>query len=365
MKMKHSLIALAVAGATSAAVVTPAQAEVTAYGLAQVEIGAVSYQTENAACANAAKQDQTVTAGCDGLDVIDNANGRVGLKASEDLGNGMTGMAKFEFKADTADNQTSSGVSLTARESLVGLKANWGQVELGRLKSAYKYAGGVKYDAFVATLLEARGNGGMSGNSVYTKNLNIPDGNFGHNGFLPNNIGYEYGGKTGFGVRLTYGAADGDGSITASAMFAQDNWEVFAAMVDTGDLGDSGFGESYSAVKAGGMFKMGAHKFMLQYEQTSLDPGSTVGATKIEPTYIFAAWNMKMGKNTFVVNYGMLDSDETGSPNHDTTYYALGVQHHFTKGTSIFGGYRASDVDDDSYAEGKESVFSVGLKQVF
>ena len=137
----------------------------------------------------------------DGVDILDNAQGRVGLKAAEDLGDGMTGLAKFEFKADTSDNTTSgSNISLTARESLVGLKAGWGQLELGNLKSAYKYYGGVKYDPFVSTTLEARGNGGMSGSSSYGKSSALGTGGplpnvssaYGHNGFLKQMLGYAF-----------------------------------------------------------------------------------------------------------------------------------------------------------------------------
>ncbi|WP_455199898.1 porin, partial [Kaarinaea lacus] len=189
MKMKHSLIALAVAGATSAAVVTPAQAgDVTVYGIAQVELASVSYQTEASEITpGACDGTPSVADGCNGIDILDNSMGRVGVKASEDLGNGMKGLAKFEFKADTADNEASTGISLTARESMVGLKAGWGQVEAGRLKSAYKYAGGVKYDAFVATTLQARGNGGMSGKGKYGQSVSLGGLNaYGHNGFLKN-----------------------------------------------------------------------------------------------------------------------------------------------------------------------------------
>ncbi|WP_455218766.1 porin [Kaarinaea lacus] len=361
MKMKHSLIALAVAGATSAAVVTPAQAgDVTVYGIAQVELASVSYQTEASEITpGACDGTPSVADGCNGIDILDNSMGRVGVKASEDLGNGMKGLAKFEFKADTADNEASTGISLTARESMVGLKAGWGQVEAGRLKSAYKYAGGVKYDAFVATTLQARGNGGMSGKGKYGQSVSLGGLNaYGHNGFLKNQIGYQYGSKGGFSLRVTYGAADGMGDYSVNAMFKQDKWEVFVAAVDTGDVFNTGTNEAYSAVKAGGALKFGAHKFMLQYEATEF---SEDGFESVKPTYIYAAWNMKMGKWKWVVNVGQIDVDDPTTPNSDTTYAALGGYYNFSKTTSTFFGYRMSDADDKS----KEDVISIGLKKKF
>jgi len=364
MKMKHSLIALAVAAASSAAVITPAQAgDVKVYGIAQIEINSVSFQTEasdNPATPNACDGSPSVSDGCNGIDLLDNSMGRVGVKASEDLGNGMKGLAKFEFKADTSDNVAGgSNVSLTAREAMVGLKGGWGQFEGGNLKSAYKYAGGVKYDAFVATTLQARGNGGMSGKGKYGDSISLDTlAAYGHNGFLKNQIGYQYGSKGGFSFRATYGIADGFGDYSVNAMFKQDKWEIFVAAVDTGDTQDTGLNESYSAYKAGGALKFGAHKFMLQYEATEF---SEDGSESQKPTYIYAAWNMKMGKIKWVVNVGQIDVDDDTSPNSDTTYAALGLYYNMSKTTSVFGGYRMSDADDKS----KEDVISIGLKKKF
>ena len=357
MKMKHSLIALAVAGASSAAVITPAQAgDVTVYGIAQIEVAAVSNQLETPGACDA--PNTAAGTSCDGLDILDNSMGRVGVKASEDLGNGMKGLAKFEFKADTADNNAGTGIALTARESMVGLKGGWGQFEAGNLKSAYKYAGGVKYDAFVATTLQARGNGGMSGKGKYGQSIAIPEAQYGHNGFLQEQLAYQYGSKGGFSLRVTYGLADGGGDYSANAMFKQDKWEAFVAAVGTGDRFNAGGGDEYTAVKAGGAFKFGAHKFMLQYEATEFSDNAN---PSVKPTYIYAAWNMKMGKIMWVVNVGQIDVDDDTTPNSDTTYAALGLYYNFSKTTSLFGGYRMSDADDDS----KEDVISVGLKKKF
>lgn len=373
MKRKQNLIALAVASVTGAAIVPyAAQADVTPYGIVQVEVAAVSWQQETiGGCDNSNQPVYDGTIQCDGVDILDNAQGRIGLKAAEDLENGMTGLAKFEFKADTSDNTTSgSNISLTAREAMVGLKAGWGQLELGNLKSAYKYYGGVKYDPFVSTTLEARGNGGMSGSSAYGKSTALGTGGpipdvsnaYGHNGFLKQMLGYEYTGGP-VKVRLTYGLADGRGDYSGGVMFKQDKYELFAALVSTGDTLNDGDGERYESWKVGGAFKVGAHKFMAQYESHKY---SKDNQDDLKPTHMFLGWNMKIGNNIFVIQGGMLDGDNIVSANDptkkiDTTYATLGVIHHFTKLTSIFGGYRMSDADDDS----KEDVISLGLRKDF
>jgi predicted porin len=322
--------------------------DVTVYGRAQVELTSVSQQDENPACSGAAKQDQTVENRCDGLEISDQSLGRVGFKASEDLGNGWKGLAKFEYKTDTADGVAGgSNVGLTPRETMVGLKGSAVQIEAGRLKSAYKYAGGVKYDAFVTTTMEARGNGGMSGTDK------------GHNGFLSKHLAVQ-GGSGPIKARFTYGAADGDGSMTLSVMYKQNNIEAFLAMVDSGDLEDDGSptGASTSRTKLGGAFTTGPHKIMLQYEMEDLD-------TNVDPTYLFVAYNMKMGKNTFVAQIGQYDSDQSTTPNGDLDYLALGVIHKFTKTTRIFGGFRSTDADNDTYPNSREDVVTVGLRKDF
>jgi predicted porin len=374
MKMKRNLIAVAVGGAMSAAMVAPAMAEVTVYGLMQAELSSVSFQEEAPGCSGAEAKDATVANGCDGLVMTDNANGRIGAKASEDLGNGWTGLAKAEFKLDTSDGDagakakssinngadtindtgddavttTVSGVALTPRELLVGMKGSGVQVELGRLKSAYKYTGGVKYDPFVATQLEARNDGNMMSSGAY-----------GQGGFLSNTIGVE-GGSGPVKARLTYSPNDGDGAYTLGVTFSQDAFEAFVAMADRGDqLDDGGADEqSYTATKIGGAFKTGPHKIMLQYEMVDADDDR-------DQTYAFLGYNMKMGKNTFVAEYGMYEADApSGTPSDadpSSTTIVLGAIHMFSKQTRIFGGYRTVDADDDS----RYDTVTVGLRKNF
>lgn len=351
MKMKRKLVALAV----GAAVATPAVslAEVTVYGAAQVEI--VSYSYEDEAIAN--KED--------GLQTEDQARGRIGVKVSEDLGNGWKGLAKWEFKTDTTDNvagkcstgnagdnitleqhnhSCSTDASIAPRESMVGLKGSAVTVMLGNLKQPYKYAGGVKYDPFVATSLQARGNAGMS------------SGAFGHNGFAKNNIGIGAGsGPVKF--ELGYGPSEGDGSYSLAVKFVQDAFEVFVAANSTGDLLDDGDSED-SKTKIGGQWKGGPHKISFQMEMTTEDDNGT----ETDVDYMYFDYNMKMGKNLFDIAFGSVDVDGCSGDGCSPTFMRVAVAHKFTKQTRIFGGYRSTDSDG---ADAREDVISVGLRKDF
>jgi predicted porin len=350
--MKKNLIALAVA----AAVVAPAiaTADVTVYGVAQVEVTSVSNEVEILKPAGTdpiTGSTNKYAKRVDGISVRDHSNSRLGVKADEDLGNDWKGLAKFEFKVDPASGTANSGLSekcsnsddfnsdgdckdsfggtaITAREMMVGVSGKGvGTFSLGRLKSPYKYAGGVKYDVFVATALQARGAGGMSAEPAVPDAKNNYHGvsAFGHGGFLSKTLGYN--GKLGpVDLAVAYGAGQGDGLLAIAAKMKQKNWEAGVAIIDAGDRlgsGDDGTVTSnihavtgntdleYSATKLHGQYKMGMHTISAQYEMIEYTPGvgSCSTGDGCEPTYMFLGYQAKMGKNTFVVQYGMHDAD--------------------------------------------------------
>lgn len=391
--MKKSLIAMAVASAMATPV---AMAEVTVYGRAQVELSQFSPDAAN---------------GKDKLTMVDNAMGRVNVKATDDFGNGWTGLAKFEFKADTADNDTEdtgctavvtdgTGVvdvdgnpatpgvpvtgtkatcttkakaSLTGREAMVGLKGPEGQFELGRLQSPYKYTGGVKYDAFVGTSLEARADSKQTsvGASFPYSGRGMSGGDFGHGGFLSNTIGYR--GKFGpVSAELVYGPSTDDGRYALSIKYDKDGIEAFVATADTGDSQYTTVNKkiNYNAVKFGGSFKTGGHKIMLQLETADAKTAKTSTSADVnsfEYAWNYLAYHGEFGTNTFVVQVATnsLEPQVTDSKgkavDDDATYMVLGVIHKFSKETRLFGGFRNIATENDSIGQ----TISVGLRKDF
>ncbi len=325
--MNKKLLAIAVGAAFGA---TPmfASAAVTVYGHAQVEVGTV----------DDGSSDATV--------VEDNARGRIGVKASEKLGNGMTAIAKYEFKTDTTDNNSTKSnaesASLTAREAFVGLKGGFGTVQLGNLKSAYKYSGGVKYDPFTATLLEARGNGGMSKGE-------LGDSAFGHNSFVSNSIGYMTpkigGGFTGWATFNLDEAGDkkgSDGDYSFGLKYAQKAWEVFVAGINNDDAAGG------DGVKFGGQFKFSNFKVSGQFEQLSPAGGADIDV-------YFLGGQAKFGNNVLVAQFGNTDSGTS-----DTDYWTIGLIHNLSKKSRLTAGFR--NTDDGS---SEEDVFAVGMRMKF
>ena len=360
--MNKKIIALAVAAAFTAPMA--AQAAVTTYGHAQVEFGSWGGDDGVVGASNVSNKGETVQ---------DNARGRIGFKASEDLGNGMKAMAKFEFKTDTADGDSSGdngdNISLQKRESMIGLKGGFGTVQAGRLKTAYKYTGGVKYDAFVATLLEARGNGGMTG-KVGSGALGKAAG---HNGFVNDSIAY----KNKFGNMrfwLTYdldtNKVDGKGgnSMSAALKYKAKNWEAFVALVDDdqGVTATNG-AQAYDSTKFGGSYKFGAHKVNVQLESGTFDAFGSTNDADMDTYYV--NYQLKMGKNTLDVALGNTDIDNFGSADdEDTDFLRVALRHSFSKNTSVWVGHRSSETNVVATAtQGNvtEDVTSLGMRVKF
>lgn len=345
--MKKNILAIAIASAVAAPVAMASGP--TVYGHMQVEIANVDNggYGDN----NSGQMRQGVTADESALKMADNKRGRLGIKGSEDLGNGLQAIYQFEFQVDTPNGNIYDG----QRIGMVGLKGGFGTFEAGRIKVPYKYTGGVAYDPFVTTYLEARKSGGMSG------------GAFGHNSFWDNSVAY----KNDFGkvnVWVAYGVDGGNGDtdtgnsgdLSASVTYADNNFEVFVSTamdVDTSGEGTTAAAKAdndlkYTANKVGGQYKMGNHTFSAQYEMITnenngTDDGSTVA---------FLGYQMKMGATTLVAQLGQTDDD---SDARDTDYMAVGAIHKLSKKTRVFAGYRYSDQADGA---GDYTAITAGLR---
>ncbi|GAB4123050.1 MAG: hypothetical protein Fur0040_04230 [Sideroxydans sp.] len=100
--MQKKIIALAVAAAFSA----PASADVSFYGIVDAAVASVS--------ASGQKSDLIATSGAA-------SQSRLGVKATEDLGNGLTGVAVVEYGLDT---ETANQTGITAAGSATGIATN-------------------------------------------------------------------------------------------------------------------------------------------------------------------------------------------------------------------------------------------------
>lgn len=126
--MQKKIIALAVAAAFS----TPAFADVGFYGLVDAAVASVS--------ASGTKGDFIATSGAA-------SQSRLGVKATEDIGNGLTAVAVLEYGLDsqTVEASTDTANNFTARQKMLAVAGDFGTVATGYLQTAaYDFL--AKYD---------------------------------------------------------------------------------------------------------------------------------------------------------------------------------------------------------------------------
>jgi predicted porin len=312
--------------ATSPSTKTDNNTAVILYGQLQAELANFSDETPH-------------NTGNDGLYLEDRSRGRLGIKTVENLDNGMKVFLKYEMRANITDTSP-----LTTRDALIGVNGDFGSLSAGRLRSPYKYTGGVTYDVFNDTTLEAKGHGGMSPSE------------FGHEGFLSKTIAWQSENIDGFHLKLLYAPEKNDELASGSVKYNQDNFEIFAAVIHAGDrLVNPTFPvdkSGYAAQKYGGSYSQGGHTIRAQYEFIEQ---KDVGGAKTEPKVFFLGYTFSQEQTAYTLQYGSTDHDQAGVD--DTTYAAVGITHKYSKSTRMFGGYR-STTDE-------ESVFSLGMRMDF
>lgn len=369
--MNKKLLAVAIGAVLSSGAML-AQADVKVGGMAQVEIA-----NEEA--------EQTSTGGVvtnvgDITTVEDNSRGRFWITADEDLGGGMKGLAHFEFRVDTTGVCESEGGGSTCntgsnvREKWVGLKTNFGTLKLGSVQQPYKYAGGVKWDAFVTTNLEARGNGGMSG------------GVFGHNNFFDNSINITsptFGGVT---IGLAYSFDDVVGTSTNGGgnNSTADDGDYSAAVEWVSGFGlhlvgayshnadnsspAPGTGLESDQIKLGAKFTFAKNFSVIGQYETIEGVAATAGVATVDDKVLFLAFHANLGPVLAAIQYGKTEQGGSGT-NNDIDYLALGAFYNFSKTFNVFTGYRITESEQTlpagTLAASETKVFTLGMRKVF
>ena len=346
--MKKSILVLAVA-ATMAA--PAAMAETTVYGNVHLSINQADNDVPNAD---------------NNLQMSSNTSA-VGVKGSEDLGDGLKAIYKVEFQVGllggpdtTPDSGPASAIgngALTGRDQFVGLKGGMGTIKFGTMSSNYKQMGG-KVDPLYRTPLEGRGFLGTQSDLHKGRGIN--------RGRQTNTVQYTSPSMGGISlVANTTFSGSNDETTGVGVRWSNKDIMVYGDWIDGQILAASNCiapatCETGSAVKVGGKFSAKAFSVALQYE--ALDGSTNIGVEDV--SYIFAAGTFNINKNNAVMlTYGMTDVDElSGDPSDDSTGIAVAYNHKMSKMTNVYLGYGALDHD---VANSDESMITAGIKKKF
>jgi predicted porin len=337
--MKKSLIAAAVAAGMATPMI--ASADATVYGILYAGVT----QLDNGTTTSVTQDDNEGT-------------GRLGFKFEEELGGGLTSFGVLEFQVDTSDtvaagncervNGSSANTitsSICYRQTHGGIKAGWGSIALGRFHSAYKTTGGVKFDPFVATDLQARGNGGMAAGSLA------------QNSFVSQLVEYKSPKMSGF--QLQYQTSVNDANTDVNGGERNTSWGVEytgvkglkVIVASATDGGNSTGTEDRNNMKFGAKYNISKEMFVTVQSESVEVANSGAG------DYMYLNFGYKMGGTLIVLAHGTQALD-SGT---DTTYMALGAITSLSKSTQLIYGYRSSDVDGGA----ETTALTVGLKQKF
>ena len=355
--MNKKIVALAVAAAFT--IPAAASAQVTLFGTLEQEVvhNSGSWYKD----LNDDKSGFYVTDGQQGL-AFNNGAGpsTIGLRATHDLGNGMTALGVATFNP--------LGAAMGTRDLYVGLNMGTpGTILVGRLTTPFATSG---KDPFHGTFMQARGNGGMLSTAA----------NLGNGGHLRNVVAYSNSfGPLSFvgGVVLDEGVG-GDGNLPSAA---GTNNHAFAlrANYDIGD-GDVWFAwtraDDYNnddddedinlrGMKLGAEYTFGAFRVMGQWERIEgiglLDGVVNLDEDKdFKGDYVLLSGTYTMGQTGISLNLGQHRAKGDAD---NTRYAALGVMHSLSPRVRVHAGYRMTDNKDDD--AGKINALGAGMRVTF
>ena len=339
--MKKTIISLAVAAGMAAS--GAALAEATVYGNLHVSLDSVSVDGGTA----------------ESLD-LKSQTSAIGVKGSEDLGDGMKAFYKVEFQVDLTERNNAKGGNgaLTDRDQYIGLKGGMGTVKFGTMSSNYKQMGG-KVDPMYRTSLEGRGDLEMQSG--------LHGGAGTHGGRLTDAVQYSSPKMGGMQLVLNTTFADDntvsgdndiDETIGVGFRYAAKSFSVYIDMIDVSEESATTPEQidSESATKIGGTFKAGPVKLGIQLEQTEDLLGSD---------YMMVSANYAIDKNNAVYfSYGTKDDDIYSIDEDGTDSFALMYNHNMSKKTNLYVGYGSRSVDD-TVNDADSDVITAGMRVKF
>ena len=311
--MKKTIVAAAI----SAAVAAPAaMADVTVYGKAHL---AYEFGSNNLDTSSTTDKEQ-----------IASRASRLGFNVSEDLGNGMSAFYKIEYGTDLIDGTSTLG----ARDSLMGLKGDFGTLAFGRMGAPNK---GMLYGLGNVQLADANGGDDFA-EGFFSKGTRASNVTAYSNSFN--------------GVDVTIGTSGTDGTSATSQGDNFDGKHISLATtvggVKVGLSNDDTTSED--ALIMGAKMSMDALTVGVVYEEYD----STTANADYDTTGISASY--AMGANVISASFSTRDHQNTATKDIDRTTF--GVEHKLSKKTSVYASY--ADVDA-GVANTNRSMTSVGM----
>lgn len=348
--MDKKILSTVIAGMIAGTMAVAANADVSLYG--QVDLSLDAVDTDN------------TDAGAKGDDINMNSNkSRIGIKGSEDLGNGLNAIFQLEYEIDPSGTDTAAqNLSTGGRDQWLGLEGGFGKVRFGTMSTQYKSTG-KSVDPMWDTAFDSRNTGLASG-------LHSGAGSNGE-GRTTNAIGFDTANYSGFSAGATYSFDDACPQGTVGPCADDDAYSLGAkysngpilAFVDyvTSDKGDAD-----DATKIGGSYNFGDAAVYGAYEFDGGMISSRGGAgNSVEDADLWQiGGSYTMGSAMLYAGYGQGD-DNNVVADGDQGYNAWTVAgtYNFSKRTKSYVGFTQQSLDCAGCGENDQ--FSVGMQHKF
>ena len=315
--MKKSLVAAAV----SAAVMMPvgAQADVTVYGRVNNAIVLEDKGGMNDSTAD-----------------IRGVASRFGVKASSDLGNGLTAHGRYEFGTNTDDG--AGGITST-RIATAGISGGFGRVDVGNQWTAFYNTVGVDIDP-TYTIGPVGGTPYRSPNTIKYSNSVGP---------LALEADLRLGDEGGEGASLS-----GNGGGVGIRVAATDNLTIAAAF-DADDQTDNGSNEH---ARAGVSGKVSFGQFWGALSWSNHEEENSAGVTQADKEYVAGYVGMSFtGSTSGWVGYSQAETE--GDP-AEPSKVAAGLYHNMGGGLRFW--YEGGSTDLDEAGEDDQVAHYIGIR---
>ena len=267
---------------------------------------------------------------------LNSNHSRIGVKGSEDLGNGMKVGYLIEWAVDMDGDTSKSGAGdLAMRNRAVTLSGDWGTVLAGQWDTPVKTLSR-KIDMFGERLGD-------------TRNLNT--GGVVVDARTANTVAYVTPNMNGFSSTIAYvfdvrksGADDSDGDAFSVNGIYNNGPLLLGAGYE--NISDGVFGanaEDQSVWRLVGSYKIGDFKILGGY--TDVTDGAGIDG---HDTYIWSAGgSYAMGNNTIKLQYTDR-SEYDDAKNTGADQWAIGLDHAMSKRTTVYVEYATLSNDDNS-----------------
>ncbi|MBK1648654.1 porin [Rhabdochromatium marinum] len=423
--MKKTLISMAVAAAMAAP--AAAMAEAILYGKLHVSIDYAD--VSNAAAVPTYNRNGTqLTKGLDFKGWGVNANGdympgagranRVGVKGSEDLGNGLKAIYQVELGVNFGDNNIPGGYNgISVRNSFVGLAGGFGSFLVGRHDTPLKISTG-KLDMFADTMADYNGTvgfqdlrvdngiayispsfsgfqfmgalvapGGATADGAENVNSDQLNGAYSLAGIYSNgpffaSLAYESLSNEMFMNTAVSEAGDGvgvcrnaAGARVGSCNYVGDDfnkWRIGLGLLDWNgftlsavyeDQSDLAPGQQWTSVRSGQPVYGTANSFDASTGAIPLDGFQGQSLWQIQTAYAFGNNQVKAmygqvsrdyDDNAVIKNAAPLGQTTSDAIGGDRNTWAIAFDHNFSKRTKAYVLYTEVDEDLENFVEGSD-----------